>query len=236
MTQPMPDFEAVLKDLQARTDSTLEALEQDNRWAEALELYQLAGAEVDALPIPRGDPKYKGPYREAKRVRAYLYLREANALRALGRPQEAAALGDKEVEAAWASGDMITIARATFSLGGTCLANGEMERGLKLLEDSKRMFEHGQGEDFQQGLGWWYIIQADIRHNNMVSDSPEAVLELANKALELLRPLKNWPGVARAHAARARAYEQLNDAEQARLARAAEQMAQSLMRAEISNR
>ena len=226
------DFETALKDLQARTDSTLEALEQDHRWAEALEMYQLAGAEVDALPIPRGDPKYKGAYREAKRVRAYLYLREANALRALGRPQEAAALGEKEVEAAWASGDMITIARSTFSLGGTCLANGEKERGLKLLDDSKGMFEHGQGEDFQQGLGWWYIIQADIRNNGMVPDSLEATLQLANQALELLRPLKNWPGIARAHAARASVYDKLNNAEQARLARAAEQMAQGLMRSE----
>lgn len=228
----MTDFEATLKDLQARTDSSLEALEQDQRWAEALELYQLAGAEVEALPIPRDDPTYTGAYREARRVRAYLYLREANALRALGRPQEAAALGEKEVEAAWASGDMITIARATFSLGGTCLANGEMERGLKLLDDSKGMFEHGQGEDFQQGLGWWYIIQADIRNNGMLPDTPQAALELANQALALLRPLKNWPGVARAHAARAQAYDQLGNAEQARLARAAEQMAQGLMRSE----
>jgi tetratricopeptide (TPR) repeat protein len=226
----MTDFETALQDLQARADSTIEALEQDNRWAEALELYRLAGAEVDALPIPRADPQYKGAYREAKRVRAYLYMREANALRALGRPQEAAALGEKEVEAAWASGDMITIARSTFSLGGTCLANGEIERGLKLLDDAKGMFEHGQGEDFQQGLGWWHIIQADIRNNGMVNDSPEAALALADKALELLRPLKNWPGVARAHAARAQAYEKLNNPEQARLARAAEQMAQSLMR------
>ena len=228
----MTDIEAALKDLQARTDSTLEALEQDQRWAEALELYQLAGAEVDALPIPRDDPNYKGAYREAKRVRAYLYLREANALRALGRPGEAAALGEKEVEAAWASGDMITIARSTFSLGGTCLANGEMERGLKLLDDAKGMFEHGQGEEFQQGLGWWYIIQADIRNNGMLPDSPQATLALADKALELLRPLKNWPGVARAHAARAKVYDQLDNAEQARLARAAEQMAQGLMHSE----
>lgn len=227
----MTDFESTLKDLQARADSTVEALEQDNRWAEALEMYQLAGAEVEALPIPRGDANYKGAYREAKRVRAYLYMREANALRALGRPREAAALGEKEVEAAWASGDMITIARSTFSLGGTCLANGEMERGLKLLDDSKGMFEHGAGEDFQQGLGWWHIIQADIRNNGMVSDAPEATLALADKALELLRPLKNWPGVARAHAARAQAFEKLNNAEQVRLARAAEQMALSLMRA-----
>ena len=224
-------FEARLQDLQDRTDATLAALEQADRWDEALELYQLAGAEVDALAIPRNDPPYKGPYREAQRVRAYLYLREANALRALGRPPEAAALGDKELEAAWASGDMLSIARATFSLGSTCLANGDLERGLKLLDDSKGMFEHGQGEDFEQGLGWWYIIQADIRLGGFVSDTPPAILALADKALEMVRPLKNWPGVARAHAARARAYDLFGDVEAARLARAAEQMAQGLMHA-----
>lgn len=229
----MADIDAVLRELQTRADSTLEALEQEERWAEALEVYQLAGTEVDTLSasIPRADPNYRGPYREARRVRAYLYLREANALRALGRPEEAAELGEKELEAAWASGDMISIARATFSLGGTCLANGETERGLKLLSDAKAMFEHGKGEDFEQGLGWWHIIQADVRNGGLVPDPPQAALDLADAALRILRPIKNWPGVARAHAARAKAFERLGEAASARQARAAEQMARDLMRA-----
>jgi hypothetical protein len=126
---------------------------------------------------------------------------------------------------------MITIARSTFSLGGSHLASGNLERGLQLLNDSKGMFEHGQGEDFVQGLGWWHIIQADIRNNGLVPDTPEAILEHADKAVEILRPLKNWPGVARAYAARALAYDKLGQAEPARLARAAQQMAESLMRA-----
>ena len=120
----MSDFQTILHNLQRRADETLDTLERENRWAEALELYQAAGAEVDALNIPRNDPAYRDAYREARRVRAYLYLREANALRALGRPAEATALGEKELEAALASGDGITIARSMFSLGSTYLANG----------------------------------------------------------------------------------------------------------------
>jgi len=188
----LSDFQTILQNLQQRTDKTLDTLERENRWEEALEIYHAAGAEVDALDIPRDDPAYRLAYREARRVRAYLYLREANALRALGRPVEATALGEKELEAATASGDGITIARAMFSLGGTYLANGDVERGLKFLDDSKPMFEHGDDYDHRQGLGWWYIIQADIRNAGILPDGPEAAAAMADKALEILRPLKNW--------------------------------------------
>jgi len=228
----VPDFQAALRALQHRADETLDSLERHNRWAEALTLYQAAGAEVEALNLPRDDPAYGDAYREARRVRAYLYLREANALRALGRPAEAAALGEKELDAALASRDMISIARAMFSLGSTCLANGEIERGLKLLDDSRPMFEHGDDDDHRQGLGWWYIIQADIRNAGMVADAPEAVVALADKALEILRPLKSWPGVARAHEARAKACDRMGDAEAARLARTAQKMAEDMLRLE----
>jgi len=224
------DFQAALRTLQHRTDETLDTLERENRWAEALELYQTAGAEVDALNVPRDDPAYGDAYREARRVRAYVYLREANALRALGRPAEAAALGEKELDTAMASRDRISIARAMFSLGSTCLANGEIERGLKLLNDSKPMFEYRDDDDHRQGLGWWYIIQADIRNAGMVADAPEAVVALADKALEILRPLKNWPGLARAHEARAKAYDRMEDADGARLARTAQKMAEETLR------
>ena len=165
-------------------------------------------------------------------MRAYLYMREANALRVLGRPAEATALGEKELEAALASGDGITIARAMFSLGGTYLANGEVERGLKYLDDSKPMFEHGDDYDHKQGLGWWHIIQADIRNANIVNETPEAAMAMADKALEILRPLKNWPGIARAHEARAKACERMGDPEAARLARTAQKMAEDMLRLE----
>ncbi len=228
----MSDFESRLHTLQHRTDETLDTLERENRWAEALEIYHAAGTEVDALDIPRDDLAYKLAYREAKRVRAYLYMREANALRVLGRPAEATALGEKELEAALASGDGITIARAMFSLGGTYLANGDVERGLKYLDDSKPMFEHGDDYDHRQGLGWWYVIQADIRNASLLPDPPEAAVAMSDKALEILRPLKNWPGVARAHEARAKACERMGDPEAARLARTAQKMAEDMLRLE----
>jgi len=222
----MSDSTDRLREIEEKTEAALGSLEQDNQWAEALAVYQTAGAEVDALQVPKTEPTYQ----DAQRLRAYLYLRQANALRALGRYGEAEPLADKELEAAMASGDGLSIARAMFSLGASCLANGEIERGLKFLADSKPMFEHGEDVDHRQGLGWWHLIQADIRHAGIVADPPEAALEAANTALEILRPLENWPGIVRAHAARAKAYERLGDEESARMARAAEQMAAEMMR------
>ncbi len=216
-----------LREIETRTDEALGSLEQDARWSEALEIYRAAGAELDALRFPATDTAGKG----AHKLRAYLYLREANALRALGRAGEAAELGHRELDAAMASGDSLSIARAMFSLGGTCLANGEIERGLKFLNDSKPIFEHVDDSEHRQGLGWWHIIQADINNGGIVTALPEAALQSAEAALEILRPLANWPGIVRAHAARVKAYERLGDAEGARLATAAQRMAEEMLRA-----
>ena len=222
----MPDFADRLHEIEERTDDALGSLEQDDQWAEALAVYRAAGGEVDALGIPKDDPAYK----DARRLRAYLYLREANAPRALGRPAEAEPLGHLELDAAMASGDSLSVARSMFSLGGTCLANGEIERGLKFLDDSKAMFEHQDDFEHRQGLGWWHLIQADISNGDLARAEPGYALEMANKALEILRPLENWPGLARAHAARAKAFERLGEAEAARVAHTAQKMAEEMLK------
>ena len=57
-----------------------------------------------------------------------------------------------------------------------------------------------------------------------------ATLPLGDRtALAILRPLNNWPGIARAHAARAAAYDRLGQARAAQVARAAEQMALAML-------
>jgi tetratricopeptide (TPR) repeat protein len=211
-------------EIEKRTEAALGELEHEGRWAEALAIYAGAGAEVDALGIPRADPAYK----PARRLRAYLYLREANALRALGRHAEAAPLADKELSAAMASGDHLSIARAMFSLGTTCVANGETERGLKLLADSKPMFAHHEDDDHRQGLGWWHVVMADLNNLGLHPALPQQALADADEALSILRPLKNWPGIARAHLARAAALERLGDSDSAKVAQTSAQMAQNL--------
>ncbi len=217
-------FDAALSDLERRTDEALGRLEQDGQWVEALARYQAAGAELDALGIPRRDPTHKA----ARRLRAFLYLREANALRALGRHAEARPLADEELSAAMASGDRLSIARAMFSLGSTCVANGEIERGLKLLADAGPMFAHHNDDEHRQGLGWWHIIQADLSNMGVSRTPPDEALKQADAALTILRPLENWPGVARAHSARGAALTRLGQPDAARVAQTAGRMAAAL--------
>jgi tetratricopeptide (TPR) repeat protein len=224
------DFEAQLKDLETRTEAVLGTLEQDGRWAEALQVYHDAGAAADALSVPRGDPAYK----PARKLRAYLYLREANALRALGRQTEAQPLAERELSAAMASGDHLSIARAMLSLGSTCLANGQAERGLKLLADAGPMFAHHDDPEHRQGLGWWHIVQAEVSNAGLSPATADQALADAGQALALLRPLENWPGIARAHAARAAALERLGQVEAARVARTAAAMAQDVAAAKAA--
>ena len=218
------EYSAALREIEDRTQAALGALEQEGRWPEALAIYAGAGAEVDGLGIPRADPAHK----PARRLRAYLYLREANALRALGRHAEATPLADMELSAAMASGDHLSIARAMFSLGTTCIANGERERGLKLLTDAKPMFAHHADDDHRQGLGWWHIVMADLSNGGFSDAPPQQALADADEALSILRPLKNWTGIARAHLARAAALERLGDTEGARVARTAARMAEAI--------
>ena len=223
----MTDLATELGELENSTEAALGSLEQDNRWEEALEIYRSAGARVEALTqgVARADPLY----RPARKLRAFLYLREANTLRALGRQAEAAPLGELELSAAMASGEGLSIARAMFSLGASCLVNGQPERGLKLIAESRPMFEHVDEPEYKHGLGWWYIIQADLSAAGLVETSAEYALDCAQTALSILRPLDNWPGIVRAHAARVQAYERLGDTRAAQVARAAQQMAAALM-------
>lgn len=217
-------FAEALAALEQRTDDALGRLEQDGQWAEALARYQAAGAELEALAIPRADAAFK----PARRLRAFLYLRQANALRALGRHAEAQPLADLELSAAMASGDRLSISRAMFSLGTTCVANGEVERGLKLLADAGPMFAHHDDVEHREGLGWWHIVQADLSNLNISPAAPEQALTDADAALSILRPLENWPGVARAHLARAAALTRLERPAEARVAETAGRMAEAL--------
>ena len=51
----------------------------------------------------------------------------------------------------------------------------------------------------------------DLANADMGQISPAEIIEIAGKVLEILVPLENWHGVARAYLARAIAHEQTGD-------------------------
>jgi tetratricopeptide (TPR) repeat protein len=207
----MIDLLEKIKELENQIEKALWDLELHEQLEQALVVYQDAEAKLKQLSIDVDNPAYA----EQQRVLSYCLMRQGNLLRQMEEPQEALALGEREIIAARASGDEITLARSLMSNGTNYILNGEIERGLNLLEEARKLFKKGDSYDHHQGLGWYWILQADLANAGLVKKEPGKVIEIATRALDILKPIENWPGVARAYAARAKAHERLGDEERA---------------------
>ncbi len=222
------DSNPLIKAVENQVEKALWDLELHDQLDQALQVYLRAQQKLEALAIMPGDPDYP----DQQRVLSYCLMRRGNILRQLGKPQEALALSEHEIAAARASGDELTLARAVMSNGTNLIVAGQVEPGLKLLEEGRQLFEKSEAIEFRQGLGWYWILQADLTHAGLVKMEPGEVIAIATRALEILLPIENWPGVARAYAARAKAYDQLGETHQAADDRAAQQAYESKTSAE----
>jgi tetratricopeptide (TPR) repeat protein len=205
--QTSPDPAAVIQTSQTRLDSTLAGLEMAGNLEEALDRYQSVVTDLLQLGLSPSDSAYK----EQQRVLAYAYLRTGNMLRQLGRMDDAILIGEKELDCARKAGDSISLARSLMSYGATLIVTDRAERGLSLIEEARQLFEQGTSFDHRQGLGWYWLLRAELVLAGKIDAEPDTVLAYADTALSILRPIENWPGVARAHALRAKVNETLGD-------------------------
>lgn len=196
-----------IKDIEGQIEKALWDLEVHEKLEQALEIYNQAESKLTGMSIPAGDPDFS----EQQRVLSYCLMRKGNILRQMGKADEALALSEREIAAARSSGDEITLARALMSNGTNRLVSGQVDQGLQMLEESRQLFENGNSFDHRQGLGWYWILQADLANAGLVKKEPGEIIEIASHALSILEPLQNWPGVARAYAARAKVYEKLGE-------------------------
>ncbi len=203
----MSELTEQIKEIESQIEKALWELELNDQLEEALAVYQDAEVKLFQLPINNENPTYK----EQQRVLSYCLMRQGNLLRQLKKPDEALALSEREIAAARLSGDDITLARALMSNGTNYIVNGALERGLTAIDEAQVLFEKGDSSDHKQGLGWMWILKADLANAGLVKQEPVEVIGIATRALEILKPLENWPGVARAYAARAKAYERQGD-------------------------
>jgi hypothetical protein len=58
--------------------------------------------------------------------------------------------------------------------------------------EARRLFEQDTSYDYRQGLGWYWIIQADLALAGITRAKPAEVMAFADSALNLLLPIKNW--------------------------------------------
>lgn len=207
----MIDLSQKLKEIENQIESALWDLELHDELDKALEVYRAAEAKLEELGITLENPAYG----EQQRVFSYCLLRQGNILRQKEKPEEALVLSERELAVAHNSGDEITLARSLMSIGTNLIVNREIERGLKLLEEARELFERGDKPDHKQGLGWYWILQADLANTGLVKTEPAEVIKAATRAVDILKPIENWPGLARAYAARVKAYERLGEEEKA---------------------
>jgi tetratricopeptide (TPR) repeat protein len=190
-----------------RIEDALWSYEVKGQLEDALNEYRAVETDLAALSISSDQAEYP----ECQRVLAYCLMRQGNILRQMGQTLEALELGKREVAAAQASGDELTLARSLMSNGTNLIVGSEVERGLSMVEEARSLFEAGDSDDFKQGLGWYWILQADLANAGLVDIQATEVVQAADRALAILTLLENWPGIARAYAARAQAYENIGD-------------------------
>lgn len=207
----MSKITAKIKLVEEQIERGLWDLEINEQIDQALQVYREAEAELLGLNLGADHPAY----RELQRVLSYCLMRQGNLLRQIGQPKEAMKLGEREILAANASGDEITLARSLMSNGTNLIVMEEIETGLKRLEDARRLLEKGDSIDHMQGLGWYWVLRADLANVGMLKAEPAEVIEITTQALDILLPIENWPGVARLYAARAKAHEKLRELEEA---------------------
>lgn len=215
----MTDILDQLEAIEDQIEEALWQLEIHDELEKALVLYQDAETQLAALGLGSEDPAYA----EGQRVLSYVLMRQGNLLRQLGKPDEALALSERELAAARASGDEIMLARSLLSGGTNQVVSGKVAEGLAMITEARERFGTGEGYDQKQGVGWCWIIEADMANAGLIERTPAQVIEIASRALEVLRPIENWPGVARAYAARAAAHEKLGHPEAAARDRQEEQ-------------
>jgi tetratricopeptide (TPR) repeat protein len=200
-----------IKEIEAQVEKALWELEIKGHLPEVLIIYRDSETELESLGIEVTHLAYA----EQQRVLAYCLMRQGNILRQQGKLQEALTLSEREIIAARASGDEIALARSLLSNGTNFIVAGKLDQGLMLIDEARDLFKKGDSFDHMQGLGWYWILQADLSSAGLLEREPAELIEIASRALDILTPIKNWPGVARAYAARATVYEKLGDVEQA---------------------
>ncbi len=203
----MTEVSQRIKAIESRIEAALWESEVHEDLEKALIVYEDAESKLEALGIDADNPAYP----EQQRVLSYSLMRQGNILRQLKKPQDALELGNREIAAARASGDQITLGRSLMSNGTNLIVAGKMDQGLKLLDNAQQEFAKGDSYDHKQGLGWFWILQADLVNAGLVEKEPAEVIEFATRALEILAPIENWPGVARGYAARSIARKKLGD-------------------------
>ncbi len=194
--------------LEGEIEDALMNLECKDDLEEAMKVYQ--SVETELLEL-----KNSVPEKEYNRVLAYSLMRQANILRQIDRLPEAVETSERGLLAARESGDDLTLGRNLVDTCATNFVSGKIALGMEQVEEAKLLFEKGDSFDHKQGLGWYWILRADLANAGIVDGGPDEVIMSSTKAIDILLPIENWQGLIRAYEARASALKSLGKDDEA---------------------
>ena len=209
-----PDL--LIKTLENKIESALTDHETQGALEEALLVYSTAETELERLRLAVSDPSYP----DHQRVLSYCLLRQANIRRQQGEMALSRTLGERSIAAAESSRDKIALARSLLAHGPTNILLERVEAGVQNLEDAYALFSSGDSPDHRQGVGWYWLLRADLMNAGFLEGPPDEILSAAKHALDALLPIDNRIGIARAYHAMAAAYTTLGDTDAAAHAQA----------------
>jgi tetratricopeptide (TPR) repeat protein len=196
--------------LEKEIETVLVEYEQTEQYEQALQRYLLLEQKISKW-IDHNTEDIADAYG----LLAQCYLRQGGMLRQLKKFDEATLINKKEIASAKLSGNTITYAQCLFSSGINHLSNRNIGEGLTLLNEAKKSFEAGDSSEHKQGVGWYWIILADLGNKKIIDASNEEVIYFASQAIDILTPIRNFPGISRAYQARSIAYRHLGELEKA---------------------
>jgi tetratricopeptide (TPR) repeat protein len=157
----------------------------------ALEAYDLLTREVETVHLKTQQEK-----KEKDAIIAYLMLRKAGILLETEKVKDADALMRGSVEFAERSGNAIVIGRAKLGLGVYYGSTSKFEESEKLLAEALETFSGKNDYDNEQGAAWCLLNLGGLQLKKSNLKEAEEKLE---KAIELLKRIKNWVGVGTAY-------------------------------------
>ncbi len=176
----------------------------------AAAVYQRAITDLSEMPVVTA-----AAGRSRDKVLAYALMRHANVLRQTGDLNVAKAQDEAGLDAARRNGDSLAIGRILLSMAGTAFASAEQDVAFDRMAEARSAFDDGTSDDHIQGAGWTWVLEADAVNAGLAEGGPDQAIAATEQALALLRPIGNWPGVARALEAKAHALDARGDAEAA---------------------
>jgi len=181
------DFKAFEK----RIDDEGLVWEMKEDFAKALEAYDRLLKEAEAFSPSGGKDA----------VVAYLLLRKGGVLLQTGKLTEGERLMREALALAERSDNGVMLGRAKLGLGVLCGSLGRFEESERLLTETFLLFSKGEDYDSKQGAGWSLLNLGGLYGKQGKWYEAEQNLY---KAVEVLKGIKNWVGVASAYEMKAK--------------------------------